>query len=302
MPRKPRDPAAAMIICSICKIEKPTDEFPPTGLRCRLCLNAAALEQHHKHRAIKLVGMKNRRKRIRDQREAGVVPDVDLTELTVCTACGETKPLGEFRKSRNSLTGLMQPCKQCSSKQTSAYQQRVKAQRKAGALPKVDISQPWGCTQCGETKPMHEFMRQQHTKSGFAQPCRDCSAKRAKAYAKEHPEKAQEWRNKNPDKVIKAAQKWQRENPDKVRGYWAARRARKRNAHVEKVEFAVLYERDHGTCQRCHKRITKQQASIDHIVPLGLGGQHSYKNTQLMCRSCNFKKQKTGKGDQMRLF
>lgn len=302
MPRKPRDPAAAMIICSICKIEKPTDEFPPTGLRCRLCLNAAALEQHHKHRAIKLDGMKARRKRIREQREAGVLPEAYLTVPTLCHTCGETKPLGEFRKNRNSLTGYVQPCTTCTVKKTTGYQQRIKTKRNAGELPEVDASQLWTCTNCGETKSMHEFMRQQHTKSGHAQPCRSCCNRKAAEYKKTHPSKHKERYAANREKELKKTKDWQKAHPDEMRSSWATRRARKRNARVEKVDYAVLYGRDKGICQLCHKHVTKKNGTIDHIQPLALGGDHSYKNCQLACARCNNKKLHTGKGDQMRLF
>lgn len=30
-----------------------------------------------------------------------------------------------------------------------------------------------------------------------------------------------------------------------------------------------------------------QAPELDHIIPLSRGGSHTYKNTQLSCRSCN---------------
>ncbi len=44
--------------------------------------------------------------------------------------------------------------------------------------------------------------------------------------------------------------------------------------------------------------------TIDHIIPLSQGGEHSYKNTQLACFECNCKKGDRGipGGEQLRTF
>ena len=287
MPRKHRDPAATTIICRTCQIEKPLDAFRPKRQECSAC---------EKQR------MKNRRTHIREQRELGLLPDVDVATPTRCLTCGETKPLGEFRKNKNSLTGYMQPCATCTVKQVTAYHQGIKKKRNAGELPEAETSQLWTCTHCGETKPMHEFMGQQHTKSGYAQPCKKCMGVLSNDYAKRHPGIHRIQYANNRDHILEKKKAWNKANPDKMRSVWATRRARKRNAYVEKVDYAVLYERDKGVCQLCYKRVTKKNATIDHIQPLALGGEHSYRNCQLACAQCNNKKLHTGKGDQMRLF
>jgi 5-methylcytosine-specific restriction endonuclease McrA len=68
-------------------------------------------------------------------------------------------------------------------------------------------------------------------------------------------------------------------------------------AFVEKVDVLVLFKRDKGICQLCGKRVFKAvkspangAKSIDHIVPVELGGDHSYANTQLAHRGCNSRK------------
>lgn len=305
MPRK-RQPRPARIICRTCQVEKSSDDFRPKRRQCRQCDTALQGVHHMGNRDEALQYMKDRRRRIREQRQAGLLPAVDVTQPTLCKTCGEIRPLGEFRKNHNSLTGFVQPCAQCASQKVSQRSKETREKRRNGMMPPVDTSIPWICTQCGETKPMHEFVTASGSATGHAQPCILCMRIIAKEYYQNHPEKAKEWRERNPEKVVQAAQKWQKNNPDKVRGHWAARRARKRNAWVENVDYGVLYERDHGICQLqypgCKVRLTKKQGTVDHIVPLALDGEHSYKNCQLACRHCNFKKQKTGKGDQMRLF
>lgn len=78
-------------------------------------------------------------------------------------------------------------------------------------------------------------------------------------------------------------------------------RARMRGAFVENVDPLVVFDRDGWVCRECgcatprEKRGTydADAPELDHIMPLSLGGAHSYMNTQCLCRSCNAKKGNT---------
>lgn len=67
-------------------------------------------------------------------------------------------------------------------------------------------------------------------------------------------------------------------------------RARKRGAFVEHIDPTVVYRRDKAVCGICRKHVTKDQASIDHIIPLARGGEHAYRNVQLAHLRCNIGK------------
>lgn len=74
-------------------------------------------------------------------------------------------------------------------------------------------------------------------------------------------------------------------------------RALKKSQHVEDVESLKVFERDQWTCGICNQVIPMQDkwpdpqsASIDHIVPLSLGGAHSYQNIQAAHLVCNMRK------------
>jgi hypothetical protein len=53
-----------------------------------------------------------------------------------------------------------------------------------------------------------------------------------------------------------------------------------------KINPQIVIERD-GCCQKCGG---KENLTIDHIVPLSLGGENSYKNVWTLCRECNLMK------------
>lgn len=73
-----------------------------------------------------------------------------------------------------------------------------------------------------------------------------------------------------------------------------------RQQYVGPVSYAKLYERDHGVCQICGMAVHHDKfcddswgGTIDHIVPLSVGGEHSMSNCQLAHRLCNSLKGKS---------
>jgi len=75
------------------------------------------------------------------------------------------------------------------------------------------------------------------------------------------------------------------------------RRVKLRAARIEPVGLKALIRRDRGTCQICKHPVNQaavvpafDAATIDHVVPLARGGEHSYANCQLACFRCNYTK------------
>ncbi len=63
--------------------------------------------------------------------------------------------------------------------------------------------------------------------------------------------------------------------------------ARKRNQFVEDVRISVLMDRDNEVCHLCGEFVRWDQASVDHLIPISKGGEHSYANTKLAHMTCN---------------
>lgn len=70
------------------------------------------------------------------------------------------------------------------------------------------------------------------------------------------------------------------------RVYNGIRRARLRTVQHESVNTAIVVERDLGICRHCGKLCGKD-AQADHIIPISLGGPHTYWNHQCLCSTCN---------------
>ena len=92
--------------------------------------------------------------------------------------------------------------------------------------------------------------------------------------------------------------------------YKQKRRAQLKGAAVERVNNQYIFERDRWRCGICGKKVDKnlkyphpRSASLDHVVPISQGGEHSKRNCQLAHFDCNRKKSDGSLGaEQLKLF
>lgn len=70
----------------------------------------------------------------------------------------------------------------------------------------------------------------------------------------------------------------------------AKRRANFYTQAVEDVRREEIARRDNHTCHICGKWVSVHEASLDHVVPLAKGGEHTHSNIRLAHKVCNSKK------------
>lgn len=61
---------------------------------------------------------------------------------------------------------------------------------------------------------------------------------------------------------------------------------RKRKRYSKKVR-KIIYEKANGRCELCGRRLLFQDMTLDHIVPLSMGGKNDMGNLQTLCFACN---------------
>lgn len=87
-----------------------------------------------------------------------------------------------------------------------------------------------------------------------------------------------------------------------------ARKALRRGATVERFTDREVFDRDGWTCGICALVVDRSLAwphprsrSLDHVVPLSEGGDHSRANTRLAHLDCNVRRNNRGGGEQLRI-
>lgn len=180
------------------------------------------------------------------------------------------------------------------------------------------------CNKCGNTLTLNDFYKHKHSKSGYGSNCKECIKARSlkwkaenherhlasvKDWAERNPEKVSEYRatrrerggadlveyhrayyEANREKLLERSKQWQANNRDQHHANLMARKTRKKNAFVERVRRDVLAKRDDWKCGICGDEVTRADWTVDHVIPLAKGGEHSYANTQIAHRICNIRK------------
>lgn len=148
------------------------------------------------------------------------------------------------------------------------------------------------CPGCKTDKPLRDYS------PGTTGRCKACSAVRRREWRRANPDHA---RYSPPPEVQRArSAAWRAKNPEKMRAQSAARRARQQSATVVYFIPADIFERDAWLCALCDRAIDRalrwpnpMSVSLDHVIPLSRGGEHSPENTQASHLTCNLRKHNT---------
>lgn len=225
----------------------------------------------------------------------------------LCTGCGSIKLITEFYNDKSAPDGKTRQCKTC-------CKQRDKNNYKSNPQKKRDYNR-------ANKERIREYRIANIDRyRGYV---RKSARKRRAKYLEEHREERsrlrelaverkkirnREWDKKNRDKAKERKRRFYALNPDAKKAYDRTRRARINGAVVEKYKSEDIFERDGWRCQLCGKKINRKlksphlmSATIDHIVPLALGGNDTTKNVQAAHMVCNSSKRHKNIG-QLRLI
>ena len=98
---------------------------------------------------------------------------------------------------------------------------------------------------------------------------------------------------------------------EKVRAHSQQRRAKLLGSVVEDFTSKEIFERDNYICHLCGKRVRKKYKfpdtrcpTIDHIIPISRGGNHTKSNVKCAHHGCNIRKcnRTTDNGEQLLMF
>ncbi len=190
-----------------------------------------------------------------------------------CSGCQRELGETDFYRDRTKPAGRASQCKDCRRSYHRVWRDRPSSQTKmAGYRSRYVRSED-------ALERRHAFNRQYY-RTHADRLRADARAAGAVYYATHREE------------MIRRAAQWSRSNPDKRAAIQIKRRAQKRGLEAETVLPSVVYETDGYVCQLCDQPTEPngpygRRPSIDHKIPLSLGGPHTYANTQTAHRACN---------------
>lgn len=101
---------------------------------------------------------------------------------------------------------------------------------------------------------------------------------------------SRDWRENNIERARENDRRWQAENPRTRAAKNHRYRAKKRGGggSYTASEFTAMCNRYGNRCLRCGRR--DLPLTVDHVVPLDLGGTNDISNLQPLCQPCNSSK------------
>lgn len=186
--------------------------------------------------------------------------------MVACGYCGRDLE----SRSRNPRKWCSQNCR------VRAWEQLTG--RKTGRAPRCAVSFH-ECASCGELFSARP--------GGLGKPRSTCS----KACLQAH-RVAQE-----RDRIGRLTAEQRDRRNAKRREYAAVRRAQERGAEAEQFKAVEIFDRDDWSCGICTETVDPNlrhpdpwRASLDHVIPLARGGQHTRSNTRCSHLICNIRR------------
>jgi 5-methylcytosine-specific restriction endonuclease McrA len=247
--------------CVRCLVIKPIADFPIRKIR-----KDGQLAPHSKCRPCFAAAQKPRSDAATERKRAARPPK---PIIRVCVTCGVEKPLKEFQRIARQANGekwrlrVCIPCHAADIAGRSAVRDAVRA---------ASIRR---CKECGETKPLDEFVKKHQKYIGYK--CKACHNVVQRVYGR----------------------KWTATNPTGQRAKERRRRAARRGAEgthtPDDIARIRKAQRDRCCMPWCRVKL-KGKGHVEHRVPLWAGGSDDAKNLQLACGPCNSSK---GKRDEI---
>lgn len=205
---------------------------------------------------------------------------MDSIRLKSCSKCKQSKPLSAFYKDRTRTDGYEYVCKDCRTPGNSA---RSRAYQLAHPEKARAHAQRYRLQHLEEVRQKVNRYHSQHRE-------------RLRAYWRkwhqEHREYKSAYRRENRDHFREIERNQRKANPAIARAKGHRRRARLLAAGgtFTAQEWNDLKAQYGYRCLCCGRQEPEIVLTVDHVVPISLGGHNDISNIQPLCLSCNTSK------------
>lgn len=210
-----------------------------------------------------------------------------------CSKCKEWKNRSEFYGDKKRKDGLKPQCKECHNANSRRWNQnhtieRREATRRYAKKNREKIRERVRKWLADHPWKILEYSRRQ--RANHPETERERSKRKRERYPEKEKARKEKWLANNAERERERRRKWIASHPERNRHDAQVRRARERQAEgkVTINEWLELLDKYGHKCLCCGR--TDVKLTMDHVVPLALGGPHKIENIQPLCLSCNSRK------------
>jgi len=195
-----------------------------------------------------------------------------MNQYKTCRSCKANLPTSEFSKCSRSFDSLNGTCKGCAKDYYQRNRDKILAQKSVYYQRKYDDIANYRKQYYKKNQKLLLAQKRE-----FYQINGDALREKNRAYARN-----------NRDKMNAYYRKYAVENPDVIRNKRIKRRLRMMDNGIFQVTKRDLRRLLSRQCVFCG---TKENITLDHVIPVARGGRHSVGNLMPLCLSCNTSKQ-----------
>lgn len=150
------------------------------------------------------------------------------------------------------------------------------------------------CKICKKVKNFSQFAKKTKSKNGIGSYCIDCNRERGRKRYQDKKlfliNQQRKYRQEHYDRRIEVEREARKRNREKYRISRNERQLKRERVKKEKTYLVLTKELNKLYRDPCFVCGSTKNQSIDHIIPLSRGGNHSIGNLMTLCRSCNASK------------
>lgn len=214
----------------------------------------------------------------------------DDLQTKACTRCREVQPLTAFSTDKRHADGRQSQCRRCTKERQKAWKEadpeHVKKLRAAEYQRRKPKAQQWAKDNAERIREWNRVRTESLT------------PEERQLRRERHRESSARYLERNPEMCAQRIREWRVANPEKQLDKVHRRRARKLgNGAYEEFTRRDIGDRDGWVCGICDNEIDPAlvfpdwwSQSLDHVVPLVHGGEHTRANCRIAHLICNIRR------------
>lgn len=148
------------------------------------------------------------------------------------------------------------------------------------------------CCKCRIERPVAQFSRDKSRLDGWRPECKVCRKEYYLSKAKIIQAQMAEYRQRPgiPEKIVQWHKNYRARRFFYVTVQSLRSRAQRQTEVATMAEISLLWKEQRGCCVVTGRRLNRENAQLDHIIPVKQGGSHMKENLRWVHRDVNYAK------------